>query len=282
MSKFLYKNGLPFTTKLATSVDKAKKRIRLKKASMIIIDGAQGEGKTTLAVEVAEYYQGSNLVFSDQYAMGGHQFTIKLRICIRNNRIVIIYDEAGDFSKRGFLTAFNKTLNRIFETFRTFEILIIVVLPNFRDLDPGLFEKGIPRILIHCFGRNESYGKFKVYGLWRMSYLRAKMADRRVACKGEAYKFVRANFQGRFKDLSPKKSKMLDRISTQGKSDVLQEINIKNNHLMDYKAIADQVEKSVDWVKRKISKLQLKEELIYQRKKYFSKSVVQKLRAEIR
>ena len=51
----LYKHGLPFSEKLAENVKDLIARIDLNKASLIVIDGGVGEGKTTLAVHIADY-----------------------------------------------------------------------------------------------------------------------------------------------------------------------------------------------------------------------------------
>ena len=48
--RFMYNStGLPFNGRLAKSINDQRIRIKKKKASMIIIDGGVGEGKTTLA-----------------------------------------------------------------------------------------------------------------------------------------------------------------------------------------------------------------------------------------
>ncbi len=277
MKKYLYSNGLPFNSKLPKSIDDLKLRIQKKKPSLMIISGGSGEGKSTLGIHCAEYYQGSKIDYSKQYGMGGEDFQSKLRICIKEKLPDCIYDEAGDYNKRGFWTKLNRNLNRIWDTYRTFGILIIIILPNFSKLDNNLFDNRIPRLLLHCENRDDNYGEIKVYGLWRMMYLKAKINDKKLVVKSDAYKYVRPNYRARFKNLVPKREKELDVLSSKGKLGILEEINIDNKKLLDYKNLAKEVGRSVIWVRSKVNELNIKAEMEYKRKKYFSRDVVFKL-----
>ena len=109
-NKFLYNaTNTPFSNKrLLKNIDDQKKRIALGKPSMIIIDGKSGEGKTTLGDEVTEYYQRKPTNYELQYGQGGSDFKKKFRLCIQHKLSVCIYDEAGDYNKRGFWSKLNK------------------------------------------------------------------------------------------------------------------------------------------------------------------------------
>ena len=96
----------------------------------------------------------------------------KLTVCHEMKLVCIVYDEAGDFSKRGSLSRFNQMLNRTFETYRGFRILVFLGLPNFNVLDNNLFDNQIPRLLLHCSGRGDKYGNFSGYGLEEMNWIR--------------------------------------------------------------------------------------------------------------
>jgi len=88
-TKHLYKHGLPFSEKLAENIRDLIDRIKFNKASMIIVDGGVGEGKTTLMVEIADYvnslygFQEIKLELKDhpQLALGGTSFLKQLRVC---------------------------------------------------------------------------------------------------------------------------------------------------------------------------------------------------------
>lgn len=270
-----------FHKRLATNLDLLHDRIYNKrKASLIIIDGFQGEGKSTLAVQIAEYYQQQDFDFENQIAVGGKQFQEKFDVCIEKGYKVMIYDEAGDFDKYSTYTDFNKTMSQFFRMFRTYKILVILVLPNFNDLDPRLFKNGVPRLLLHCYGK-ASIGNFKAYGLWRMEHLRLKLKilSNKVLPQ-EIFKYVRPNFKGEFFDLPKEKALLLDKISTEGKSDIRLQTRIKDSGLITIKQIANTLGRSILWVKQKISKKEIKPALIYKRTNFYDKDIIETLERE--
>lgn len=238
------------TKELETSLDELKKRIYSNKASLMVIDGAQGEGKTTLAVQCAEYYQQKELNLKEQIGLGGEDFKKKLEIAINNKYPVLIYDEAGDFDRRGALTKFNREINRVFDTFRTFQILIILVLPSFIVLDNSIFQKGVPRLLLHCQNRNKTIGRIRGYGHYRMSWLRYNM--QKAVVPGMSYNYTRPNFNAYFMNLSQKRSDELHNISTQAKY----EANFEG--LITMQDIGETIGRSKSWVYKKLKEIGLK------------------------
>lgn len=293
---FHYKHGLPFTKKLAENLTDQSKRVEGNKASLILIDGQVGEGKTTLAVHVADFLQGAytcdnpkahlnNRTWSfhenkvvdlkGQLALGGGDFTKKLKLCYAQKLAVLIYDEAGDFNKRGSLTKFNAMINRVFETFRTFNIIVILCLPSLKSLDNTLFDKGILRLTIHCQDRNDNHGNFKGYSLYRSNYIQARMT--KIVVKQQAYGMVRPNFYGHFLDLKPERAKALDKISTQGKVDILEEGEILYHGLLTARDLMHRTERSMTWVKRKIIELKIERAKVFRGKHYFYEEVAEKL-----
>jgi len=277
--KHKYDNGLPFSSLLDVNLNSLRDRIAAKKASLVIIDGGVGEGKTTLAVEVAEYFQGSALNLRHQYSMGGIQFQERLQICVDTNKLTVIYDEAGDFSRRGALTEFNKMLNRIFETYRGFKILVIIVLPNFGILDKQLFDNMIPRLLLHCYGRNQNYGNYSGYSLYRMFYLREKM--KKLTVPPQAYTSVNPNFRGHFLDLTSERSAELEKVSLEGKAKVLSGNILQARGLMPTLQLCKSLHRSRPWVTEKLRKLGIKPDHIYKKQRYFDKGVLERLRDEV-
>jgi hypothetical protein len=277
--RYTYDNGLPFSDKLDTNIEMLKERIENRKASLLIIDGGIGEGKTTLGVHIAEYYSGTKLIFEDQLAMGGEDFTKKLQVCYEKGHKVIIYDEAGDFNRRSALTRLNATLNRVFETFRTFGILVILILPSFHVLDKDLFNKNIPRLLLHCQGRNNYYGNYRGYSLFKMLYIKHRMD--KLVVKSHAYSMEQPNFNGHYLDLTPERSEELDAYSTAGKKEILQLNEIKSDGLITYYDIAKELKRSVGWVKKTILNLGIEEKRVYKLKKYFDPSVLEAVIEEV-
>jgi len=278
---YTYSNGLPFNGGLDTNLKAQKDRVKKGKCSLIIIDGIPGEGKTTLSVEVLEELKGSSIDYEKQYAMGFNDFVKKLKKCIKAGLHEIIYDEAGDYNKRGWASTLNRNLNRIFEIYRQFEIIIIMAGPSFHKYDNDLILTGVPRLLLHVYGRTESYGKYKAYGLWRMTYVKMKMSNQKVPCKHEVYNWVTPNFYGYFKDLPPDRAKKLQEISALGKSSIFEEIEISNEGYLDFRQLSNTLDRSVDWVKRKVSELGLKPVKVFKRKKYFDKGIIGVLREAV-
>lgn len=275
----LYGHGKPFSETLDVSISDQIKRIERNKASLLIIDGGVGEGKTTLAVEVADDINRRKgfppIKYEEQLAMGGSDFTKKLRLCYTKKLPCIIYDEAGDFNKRGALTRFNAMLNRTFETFRAFKIIVILVLPSFRVLDNDLFDKNIPRLLLHCQGRSQKYGNFKGYGLYRMLYVKEKM--KKLTVKTFAYNLVEANFRGHFLDLSPERSKALDKFTIKGKIKELKNTEVKIDGLLTYQEVAQRLALSVNRTRTLVNELSIKPSRVIDRKKYFDNGVVDQI-----
>ena len=269
----LYAHGLPFSTGLDTNLKQLQKRVDGRKSAMLIIDGGLGEGKTTLGIEIGDYINSLNgfgkiEIDGPQLALGGVDFLKKLRICYDEKRPCIIYDEAGDFSKRGSLSNFNAMMNRTFETFRAFKCIVILVLPNFDVLDQEIIDKNIPRLLLHLKNRSDRQGNYHGYSLYRIQLLKARM--KKMNIKNFAYTTVWPNFSGHFLDLDPERSKELDRVSSKNKINVLRKAEVKIEGLLTYPELATKLFKSIDWVRRAVSNLKIKPAREIQRVKYFS------------
>lgn len=281
-----YEHGGYFEPVLAHNLEGLQDRVNKKKASLIIVDGGVGLGKTTLCVHIADYINSLNkkphiLIEDDQgeagpqIALGGVEFLKKLKVCYEERLPCIIYDEAGDFSKRGSLTKFNAMLNRTFETFRAFKCIVILALPNFNVLDNQLFDNQIPRMLVHMTDRNNSYGDFSAYDLMCMNWLRHWM--KKMPVKSYAWGRVYPNFKGHFLDLEADRSSMLDRISTKSKIKELGKSQVKIEGLLSYAEMATKLDRSVIWVKKACSNLKLKHKRVVNRAKYFEPETVDRL-----
>lgn len=275
--RILYDNGLPFTggrrengqDRHAYNLDKLKERVDNRKATLLIIDGTGlGEGKTTFAVHHADYFEGRWIKFPEQIYMGGEKFIKGIKVCFEKGYVVIVYDESGDFDKRGALSRLNKTLGRVFDIFRAFKIIVVLVLPTFLVLDNSLFDKNLPRMLVHCHTRSKNQGNFDVYDLSRMLWIRYN--SKNAVIKQDAFKKVQPNYRGHFLDLTPKRSKELDLYSTKGKLDVVDLAEIRGEGLLTYPEIASRCNRTNEWVRRKVSALKIQAVKVYKGKKYFS------------
>jgi hypothetical protein len=272
--RFLYDYGLPFSEKLGENLDDIRQRVLGKKASLIIVDGGVGEGKTTLGAHIGEYYD-KGFDYRAQIGMGGDKFLKAARWCAENKKNSVVYDEAGDFSKRGAISSFNRILVRFFETYRAFKIIPIICLPRFWILDNHVFDLGIPQILIHCYGRDFKQGNLKAYDLEGMYYLKENV--KKMVVKPKVYGTARPNFYGHFLDLPEEKAKALELLSMRGKKNIIDEAYIEANNLIDVYGIARKVDKSIAWVKGKIRKHNIKHIDLIQRRKYYDATILRKI-----
>lgn len=276
--KYLYENNTPIGEKLNNDLQLIIERTRQKHASIIIIDGGFGSGKTTLGVECGDIIQNTLLNLETQIARGGDEFQEKLDQCIKNNYKIIVYDEAGDFDKRGALTSFNKRLNRSIDICRQFGIIIILCLPTIKVIDEQMFYKQIVRYLIHCDKRTPLQGSYKVYSLNAIFILLDKMSKTKNIPM--TYEQVIPNYKEHFLDLKPERAETLEKISLEGKKGILSENIIRAKGYNNIKDMSRKLLRSTRWIKEKIKKHDFQSTLIYRRTKYYDQEVYATLEAE--
>jgi hypothetical protein len=273
----VFKHGLKIDKTLDRNLGIDIDRVNLNKASLTILDGGVGEGKTTSGTILAQRYAyklGEEFSIVEQVRMGGSDFLKGLQWCIKNKRRVILYDEAGDFNTRASLTYFNQTINRIFETYRALKIIVILCLPSFSDIDTSLMKKGIARKLIHCYGRTANYGNYSVYSLYRMFYLKKRLE--KCIVPNDMYSRVTPNFRGHFLDLDTEDSDTLTKLSMKGKKDIIKKSMLKDRNLISIKEIAEKTGYSLESIRRyiKIKKISGEKEGATL---YFNSSIVQNI-----
>ena len=285
-SPWVYDHGLPFSNILAHNLDDLMQRIQRNKASLLIIDGGVGEGKTTLGVHAADYV---NIRYGDgvpinlkgpQLSLGGEQFKNKILVCHDEKLLVIVYDEAGDFDKKTTLSRFNRDLMRIFEMYRGFKILVILCLPRFYKLENELFDLAIPRLLIHCLDRTDTHGDFRAYDLEQMYYIKQKAKD--IIVKPKCYDHGMVNFFGHFLNLPPDRSRELDMVSIAAKRAATRNI-IKNvKDLVTIQMIADHFNMSDDWVRLRLKNIEVGPVVKRDRKVYYKKELIDKIEGTLK
>lgn len=277
----MYDYGLPFSIILVQSIDALMDRIKKGKASMIIIDGNVGEGKTTLGVHIANYINrhygnGKTINLKIQLAMGGKDFSEKLLLCHDHKMPVIVYDESGDFDKKATLSRFNRNLMRIFEMYRGFKILVILCLPKFYKLENELFEIGIPRMLLHVENRTERQGSFRAFDLEQMYYV--KEHARKIIVKPKCYDGGVPNFYGHFLDLPPEQSKELDHISIMSKRQEIKKTVYDVRNRLTIEMIAKHFGMSKSWVEKKMKQIDdFGDVKLFDRKKWYEKDIIRKI-----
>ena len=287
-----YQNGTPIEAYEYVSRDLDKQIVRknTSKPSCIILDGALGSGKTTFAVELAdEINKKHGLPEIDldekeicQYAMGGIDFIRKYNMVRLKNLPCMIYDEAGEFSRKAQLGKFVRNLERIFDLIRYHPMTIIIILPTIKVLPDDFFIKKIPRILYHLKER-DSTGKARCYSLYAMFYIRANLMDKKIKVPEQAYDKERICYRTRFKDLTPERSAKLKIINDKGKGRIFDETELATSGLIGYKDIAQKLGMRTEpWVRLKIAELKIKPDRIFKKKNYYYDKIIEILMKEIK
>jgi len=279
----LYSNGLKISSKLAENLNDMKGRVMTKnKASLFIITGGVGEGKTTLGTVCGDYLKGSDIDLKNQIAIGADNFLKQLAWCYKNKKHILVYDEGGDYAGASAMTVMNRNLNRVFDTYRSFKIIIILILPDFTILDKNLYNKGIVRGMLRCKARTGNEGNYDGFSLYRIQWLLYWAGKLKI--KQTAFKKVFPNFRGHFKNLDKKRSKELEKLSTKGKIGILEEIiNMKkqNDNYVTYKDIQSHFRRSRSWVNQKLKEYRIKPEKKEKRFSFFNKNTINAIEKEI-
>lgn len=286
--KKVYDCGLKFSQKVADNIDRAMHRVFiLNKASMIVVDGGVGEGKTTFAEQICMH---ATKVFNEkhsedkepieyerekQLAMGGEDFLEKMGK-YSLEKPVMIYDESGDFTGKRALSTFNFRINRVFETYRATKTLVVLILPTFFILDNTLLYNKIPRMLFHLEKRSLNQGKIKGYSLWRMFYLKDKA--KKLVNPLQCYGLVDANFRANFLNHDTADDVALAQYSLQGKAKIHKEIFIQQAGLMSVKNIARELKVSVGYIRTLLSKKKIKEDYKIGNRKFYDPDILRRFR----
>lgn len=156
---------------LVANLDTVKKDIRKDYDSFIVMTGREGYGKSTLAFQIALYLDPSFCL--DRVVFTADQFVDAVESAERYQAIV--FDETmGYLSSRGAMSGFNKTLIKIMSEMRSKNLIIILCIPSFFELDkyPAIHRS---TGLVHVYqrGRFGSYDyekKKKLYLMGKKSY----------------------------------------------------------------------------------------------------------------
>jgi len=259
------------------------KRKEKNKPNLIIIDGVSSSGKTTLGVQCMDALNkacgfpevdlGSECI---QVGTGVNDFIKKLRICAEKGLPCVMFDEAGEYNKRGWNTQLNKVMDSIIDTFRAYKITIFMVLHDFAELPKHVWSTRIVSTLIHLKERKSTYGRAFFYSQERIYWIIKYKKD--AVYPEYAYNKEHYNVKVLFRNLIPERAKQLDVLSTQHKKRKLDQSDIKLNGLVNAKLIAEQLGMSKVWVDKKLILVKAKPERVYKLSKYYDKSMVDKLR----
>jgi hypothetical protein len=280
----LYKNGLAFHDDLKLNIDdQLERRIDANFPSLIFIDGGQGQGKTTLLIHLIDYINSKKnlqqcslkIKYHPQLSLGGKEFLQHFNICKKEKLPALGYDEAGDFSKRGAISNFNRIIIRVFETFRSSNIIVFVCLPTFNVSENHIFDLQIPRMLLHLKGRKKGaeYGNYYAYSLYQMNWIRYWHNKLPTAIRYQCYKKSVPNFRGHFLNLPPGRAEELRLLSDHGKNKFSQQAEINVQGLLQYEDLARATNRSIETLRRIVPTL-LRPAKQYGNRKFFDSSAI--------
>jgi len=274
----LYSNGLPYTDGVTDNIESGIKRVDNRTATVWVIDGGLGQGKTTMATHLVDYHNKIKGlppmdIRGPQYAMGGLEFEEKIEVCFEQKLPCIVYDESADYNRKGAMTKFNSMLNRIFQTVRGYNCVIIMVLPCFVVLDSDLYTNDIVQGLFHLYGKKQGcYGNFKLYDQHSMMYM--KRVVQKTRDPKAVYNFTIPNLVGHFKDLEKERSDLLDTVGMDKKRKIKNQARIDYEGLLSYDTLAKKLFRSVDRIRKIINLLKIQPIRTIKRVKYFSSDTV--------
>lgn len=273
---------LLFTKPIKNAVDSLYNRVLGGRGAILLIDGGQSSGKTTLAEEIGTYINnGKPFDWDIQYAMGGVDFIRKFYLASKAGYKYIVYDEAGDFTTKGVISTFNKELNHIFDKARAFGMLIVMCCPNFSVLDNGIFDQKLVRVLFNIEYKTNKYGKVRIYPYRGLMWIKHLMKTKYKIIPALAYNSITPFSSGVFRDSTDKKA--ISSKSMKGKKDLLIKNITKINQLYSIVDLTRELGRTDRWVRQKIKKLKLKKNEIekFGRAYYYPKFVLKLLEKQI-
>lgn len=220
----LYENGYAFTDPLPEWLDFQKTEILgNREACLILVDGALGKGKSTMAMQIARFFdediEPNEESYRIRYYLGGKDF---LQGALKSHKAgakVLVFDESGiDMSSRRAMSSMNMNLLGFFQMYRYLGIPVILVLPNIGIIDKQIFDYGIHRFTVHMDEKiNGKYAHFRVYDQDSTMFVHSKIKQYIVPRHAYRSTSVTPNFLGWVKPLPPEHQKVLDKLGSESK-----------------------------------------------------------------
>ncbi len=189
--------NIPTTEELGFSMDgylkknlgMAKEVVKKDWDMVFVVDGAEGSGKSVLAMQCAYYCD--ETIDMDRICFTPKEF--KDAILNAEQYQAVVYDEAyTGLSSRAAMSLINRTLVRMLAEIRQKNLFVFVVMPTFFDLDKyvALWRS---RALIHVYTKeNFARGYLSFFNIDRKKTLFL------MGKKFYSYSATKANFIGRF------------------------------------------------------------------------------------
>lgn len=117
---------------------------------VIIVDGPEGTGKSTLAMHMKMFYEGR---YRLAHVLYDSKMLIKTMYTATPGKDCVVLDEAVlDFSNRTAMTTFQIRLIQAFSIARERRLVFILLIPNYNLLDPALKIRARYRIWVESHG----------------------------------------------------------------------------------------------------------------------------------
>jgi hypothetical protein len=229
MSSFEYDNGYAYTDPLPAFVDRAVYKVQREHvASLILVDGGLGSGKSTMAAQMLRQidpgFVATEESFKLRYLLGGTALLETAVNAHEKGAKGLIFDEAGiDLSSRSAMSTMNRNLNSFFQLYRALKLVVILVLPSLKIMDRRLLYYEIHRFQVHTHSKvHGSYTRYRLWDTRSIFFLKERLDDRIVP--RDAY-FPRtggfSNADGYSKALPKEYQDLLDKFGLEAKKDRL-------------------------------------------------------------
>lgn len=141
--------------KIRRQTELTYKRLEEDWDSVVVIDGGEGTGKTTLGLHKLDHFytlRNGQCVEEDirHVCLTGEDF--KKDLSDLNKREMTIYDEAGELNKRRALSQFNVMMMQTYQVIRGDNLYTVLILPSIFELD-SFFAKRRVKGLYHVYRR---------------------------------------------------------------------------------------------------------------------------------
>jgi len=255
----VYENGYPYSDPLPDWIEYQKKEIlQNQEACLILVDGALGKGKSTMAVQIARQFdeniEATEDSYSLRYYLGGQDF---LKGAIKSHEAgarVLIFDESGiDMSSRRAMSRMNMSLLSFFQLYRYLQMPVIIVLPNIGIIDKQIFDYGIHRFTVHMDDKvNGKYAHFRVYDQDSTMFVHRRIKQYVVPRHAYRSSSVYPNFLGWVKPLPPNHQKILDKLGSESKDERIKDLGGKEGYTLNQ--MAGKLGSTIEVIRRKVRK----------------------------
>jgi len=191
------KEGIYLDRFLKEKLDNVKFILKKNWDCVILIDGMERSGKSTLAMLIGYYLTDGELKI-DQMCTGSSEDTIYKLEHLPNNSLMIIDEGSLSFASTDTLKKETKQLHKILNIIGQKNMVLIIVAPSFFNLTRYISVER-SRFLLHCYtDRKMNRGKFTYFGEKKKKLLYT------IGKKNfNSYSKPTSDFVGRFNNFNP-------------------------------------------------------------------------------